>query len=197
MKVLLLASPRSGSTTLLKSLSKTLNLRDISISDNYQYPNHFNLIKHIIDTDNVIVRTSVNINHGFDLHNFINYFDYTILLSRLNDKEHRVSFANLYYKNFYKKSGPHDIYSEKEIPKKIYSDSKFISYFNSILEEKNKLIELSKFWKKPILYYENIYKNETDFKTIKNIIPSIDIELLKINISSSKKMNTKIEYKLI
>lgn len=197
MKVLLLASPRSGSTTLLKSLSKTLNLKDISISDNYQYPNHFNLIKHIINTDDTIVRTSVHTNHGFDLHDFINYFDYTILLSRLNDMEHKVSFANLYYKNFYKKSGAHDIYSEIEIPKKIYNDANFILYFNSILEEKNKLIELSKFLKIPILYYENIYKNKTDFQIIKNIIPSIDIELLKQHILSSKKMNTKIESKLI
>lgn len=197
MKILLLACPRSGSTTLHKSLSKTLNLNSITIPDNYQYPNHFNLIKHIINTDDIIVRTSVQTNHGFDLQDFIKYFDYTILLSRLNDMEHKVSFANLYYKKIYKKSGWHDIYSQTEIPKKIFDDTNFILYFDSILKEKNKLIELSNFLKIPISYYENIYKDESGFQTIKNIIPSINIEILKQHISSTKKLNTKIEYKLI
>jgi hypothetical protein len=198
MRILLLACPRSGSTSLLKSLSKSLNLNHISIDpESFKYSKNKKLISHILKKDNVIIRSSVIINHGMPIIEFISKFDYTILLSRENNEDHKISFSNLYYKKMYNENIVHDTYTLSEIPNYIFELEDFILKFNKILEEKKYIENISNLLKLPIIYYEYLYYSKEGTLMLKNFIPEINIFNLEKELLSTKKMRKCIETKLI
>lgn len=198
MKILLLACPRSGSTSLLNSLSKNLNLYPISINpESYNHTRDKKLISYILEKDNIIVRSSVLINHEMSIIEFISKFDYTILLSRENNEEHKISFSNLYYKKMYNENMVHDIYTLSEIPNYIFELEDFILKFNKVREEKKYIENISNLLKLPIIYYEYLYYSKMGISTLKEFIPEIDIFDLEKELSSTNKMRKCIQSRII
>jgi hypothetical protein len=198
MKILLLACPRSGSTSLLYSLSKNLNLYPISINpESYNHTSDKKLISYILEKDNIIVRSSVLINHQMSIIEFISKFDYTILLSRENNEEHKISFSNLYYKKMYNENMVHDTYTLSEIPNYIFELEDFILKFNKVCEEKKYIENISNLLKLPIIYYEYLYYGKMGISTLKEFIPEIHISDLEKQLLSTKKMRKCIETKII
>jgi hypothetical protein len=198
MKIVVIAPPRTGSTSLLTSLSQSLNLKVITIPESYIYPDNFKLIEHAINSDNVIVRTGIRVNHGFPIQDFLKFFDYTILLSRKNNDEHKISFANLYYKHFYTNTGYHNVYTKDELPNTMFQSEHFISYFNNnIIIEKQFIKELSDKESIPIIYYEDLYQSSAGPQLIKNLIPELNLDKFLNCISNTKKIRINLEKKII
>lgn len=198
MKIIIIGPPRTGSTSLSTALSKSLNLKIVNMPGSYQYPNNFSLIEHIINTDNIIFRTDTKVNHGFVIEDFINFFDYTILLSRRNEDDHKISFANLYYKHFYTHIRNHEIYTKQEIPTSIYQSKHFEKCYNdNILIEKESIKELSKNKDIPTIFYEDLYESLDGYKLITNLISELDSDKFFNFISSTKKIRFNIEKKII
>lgn len=197
MRILLVAGPRTGSTSLLKALTKTLEISSITVPDSYQYPDHLKLIYRIGSLKDTLIRTSVTYNHGMPIDKFVRTFDHTVLLSRKDTRDYRTSFLNLYYKKLHKHSGWHDTYSESEIPKTISNSTQFNSEFSKVLTERLEIEKLSRNIGIPILYYEDLYHTNSGIVTLKTQIPSLDVNKFKTILSTTRKMRSKIEPKII
>ena len=94
MKILIIAIPRSGSNTLLKSMSSMLKLKRIGEPFNEAIRKNVNFNDTVVE-NNVVVKSLIDIN----IPNVINFykeysksFDKTILLSRKNTKELSESY---------------------------------------------------------------------------------------------------------
>ena len=94
MKILIIAIPRSGSQTLLKSIGTCLNLTTMGEPFNEAIRKNVNFHDTVVE-NNVVVKSLIDIN----IPNVINFykeysksFDKTILLSRKNTKELSESY---------------------------------------------------------------------------------------------------------
>lgn len=199
MRILLISPPRTGSTSLVNSLSKSLNLNSYTIPQEYKYPNNFGFINHVMNTENVIFRTHIRINHGFTMEDFVNFFDYTLLLSRRNEDDHKISFANLYYKLIIeKKTDIHELYSKDSIPTSILQSEHFEKCYNdNILIEKQSIKKLSQNKNIPIIYYEDLYQSTNGPQLIKNLIPELDLDKFLHFISNTKKIRINLKKTII
>jgi hypothetical protein len=187
MKILLICSPRSGSTSLVNSLSKTLNITKINIPDVYEYPKNKSLIDHIISKKDIIVRMNPNHEVGYDLKEFVNFFDHVILLTRRNRNEHFKSFVNLYYKEIIIKNGVHTKYTYDEIPTQLKTKLKSDINWILLLSGVDKIKKLSIDINNPILYYEDLYYGD-NVEHINSKISNLNIDLFKSTISQTKKL---------
>ena len=96
MKILIIAIPRSGSTTLIRAMSSTLKLKRIDEPFNEELWENVNW--DYTPENNVVVKSLINI--IVPNHNTINFykeysklFDKTIILSRKNTQEAAESYA--------------------------------------------------------------------------------------------------------
>ena len=96
MKILIIAIPRSGSTTLLKTISSMLKLKRMGEPFNEGFARNVNW--NYKPENNVVVKSLINI--IVPNHNTINFykeysklFDKTIILSRKNTQEAAESYA--------------------------------------------------------------------------------------------------------
>lgn len=197
MKIILLSLPRTGSTSFAKSLSNTLDLPLISIPDEYTYKENGHLITKILNKKKVILRISPSLKTGYELIDFIGKFDRVIFLSRKNNYQHYRSFVNLYYKLYIKKSGYHDQYDSAEIPQKYYNELKDRLGWKILLEDKEKIEQLSLLLNIPVLYYEDLYFSSTGYTVLQQNIPNLDIEKFKKYIASTKRMKLSISKTLL
>lgn len=151
MKILIISLPRTGSTSLLYSISQSKRLQPIfepfDGTNRYPYQSIMN---------NVVVKTIVSAQHPdniSDYHKWIiefsNEFDEIILLSRIDLKACAESHA---YSVFNKKNGftstQQYLWNPTPIDELCYSN---IFYWNSVL------VDISKELNIPITYYEDIY----------------------------------------
>ena len=102
MKILIIAIPRSGSTTLIRAMSSTLKLNRIDEPFNEELWGNVNW--NYKPENNVVVKSLINI--IVPNHNTINFykeysklFDKTIILSRKNTQEAAESYAFQIWKN--------------------------------------------------------------------------------------------------
>lgn len=130
---------------------------------------------------------SPNHNVGYDLKEFSNFFDTTILLTRKNKKDHFKSFVNLYYKEIILKKGEHSEYSYDDIPSELKTKLKSNENWFSILNGIETIRQLSSSMNNPILYYEDLYYND-GVNYIKSKIPNININSFKAALSNTKKL---------
>jgi hypothetical protein len=159
MNVLLITLPRTGSTSLLKKISKEKNLNSISepfndVNGNLQKYNNFKWD----EITDVCVKTHINhkdIKYYLD---FIKNFDEVILLSRKNLIEcaESLSYAN-HFKNFTEK------YEWVNTPN-LKENIKLVKGFNKELEKLSKLTNIE------ISYYEDLFNSESEDKLRKNDI---------------------------
>jgi len=159
MKVLLITLPRTGSTSLLKRISKEQKLN--SISEPFNNVNS-NLEKYKDydwkNTNDICVKTHINHKDVTFYLDFIKFFDEVILLSRKDLKAlaESLSYAN-YFQNFTEK---YDWINTPNLDENI----KLVKEFNKELEKLSKLINIK------ILYYEDLFNTESADKLRKNDI---------------------------
>lgn len=154
MKVLILASPRSGSTILIRSLSKHLKLYPYGEPFNYglnrpkiEYP--LNLSKNSIVKTLVYQVPESYTNNEVDFYDeFKDNFDKVILLTRKTLQETYESYA---YNYFYHPDGNWPFkYWYKEVP---FNDK----LFTAVERDYNKILDYSKRWDIPVTLYEDLY----------------------------------------
>lgn len=150
MRVLIIALPRTGSTSLLRQIADERNLRPFfepfSLKKNYFLDSKMK---------NIVVKTIIH--HHHDNFSLAKDFDEVILLSRRNHKEHLESYSFLM----------------NNIPQG-YNSNEYYNYItppNHIIKRANrKLLEMSAELKLlsnqlsiPIQYYEDLFdKNSGD-----------------------------------
>ena len=159
MKVLLITLPRTGSTSLLKTISKEQKLNSISepfnnVNGNLEKYKDYDW-KNIND---ICVNTHINHKDVTFYLEFIKFFDKVILLSRkdLNACAESLSYAN-YFQNFTEK------YEWIKTPN-FNENIKLVKEFNEELEKLSKLTNIK------ISYYEDLFDSESEYKLRKNDI---------------------------
>lgn len=157
MKILIIALPRTGSTTLLYRTAKEKNLKaffePFSLKENYYFNSNMK---------NIVVKTIIH-QHPDNV-SLAKDFDEVILLSRKNLKSHTESLAYLYH-NAPEGYNSNNSYSYIEPPLKTLEKAK-----DQILKKNKELKALSKELNVPIQYYEDLFdENSPDRLRIKNI----------------------------
>ena len=159
MKVLLITLPRTGSTSLLKKISKEQKLNSIgepfnNVNGNLEKYKDYDW-KNIND---ICVKTHINHKDVTFYLKFIKFFDEVILLSRkdLNACAESLSYAN-YFQNFTEK------YEWIKTPN-FNENIKLVKEFNEELEKLSKLTNIK------ISYYEDLFDSESEYKLRKNDI---------------------------
>jgi len=191
MKILIITTPRSGSTSLVKTLSHLLNLSIVNIPNAYTYPKNKSLIDHLISQDkNVIVRMNPIQNVGYSFKDFVKFFDHVFLLTRKNKEDHFKSVVNLIYKENIKKEGENYTYHYSEIPQKFIKEFKSNKNWYYVLKAIGLINKISNELSIPILYYEDLYYGngiELILKKIKNL----DKSLFQKELFKTKKLRKK------
>ena len=159
MKVLLITLPRTGSTSLLKRISKEQKLNSISepfndVNGNLEKYKDYDW-KNIND---ICVKTHINHKDVTFYLKFIKFFDEVILLSRkdLNACAESLSYAT-YFQTFTEK------YEWITTPN-LSQNIKLVKEFNEELENLSKLTNIK------ISYYEDLLNPESEDKLRKNDI---------------------------
>lgn len=167
MKILFVCVPRTGSTSFINSLSKSLDIPYISIPDTYSYQLNSSLIESTIKKDRIIFRMSPNNNVGCSLIKFSSFFDKVILLSRLDDEDHYKSLVNLYYREHIIKYGTKGLYVYEDIPQSSLSQIEKVINYEEIKDQKEQIEQLGLELKQEVIYYEDIFYSDkvTDYLT--------------------------------
>jgi hypothetical protein len=166
MKILIIAIPRSGSTTLITSLSSILNLKRIdepfnnSLYKNIQYDTILVDAIRTLPKDDVIVKSLISIN----VSNLINFyksyskmFDKVIILSRKSTKDAAESFAYQKLKDYTKDDNWHAKWRYPKNGDELYEIDKYIEW---MVETKKWLEILSKELNVDIDWYEDLYSGK-------------------------------------
>lgn len=153
MKILIIALPRTGSTSLLNEYSLKYNLK--KIEEPFNIKNLKKLNENNLNEDNIVLKTIID---QIPLHeiNHINYwfnkskeFDIIILLSRkdLNACTESLSFLDYNEKYGFK-------YNEKY---EWYLTPNFKKWYEYLVRVNKDLLELSKLLNIETTYYEDVF----------------------------------------
>jgi len=161
MKILIIAIPRSGSTSLMSNIAKILSLKPVPEPFN---PTFKKKVNYTIGEDDVVVKIITGQDDRYSdiidwdywksfILDFIPQFDKTILLTRMDTKAQLESFS---YASHFKK-GWFESYTYESPPDEVISDCK--EYLDSSIEAikeviiklKNKGIHLE------MKYYEDFF----------------------------------------
>ncbi len=149
MRILIIAVPRSGSTSLLNNIAKERNLipffEPFDGTDRIKFNNE----------DNVIVKTIVP--HHKDNLSLCDQFDEVILLSRKNVLECVESHAYHTYFSKRKNYDSNSPYLYEEMPLDIFN-----LCYSDILKWNRELKQISIIKNIPITYYEDIFDHNSE-----------------------------------
>lgn len=159
MKILLITLPRTGSTSLLKTLSEKYNLKAISEPFN-SFTKNLEEYKNFDweNTNQICVKTHINHKDILFYSNFVKLFDKVILVSRKDLKlcAESLAYAN-YFGNFSEK------YEWVSTPN-LLENIKLVKKFDEDLKNLSKLINVN------ISYYEDLFDVNSENKLRKNDI---------------------------
>jgi hypothetical protein len=174
MKICILSTGRSGSTSLYRVLSKHLptNYHCVLEPFNTNANNSVNDQKSIIESkENVLIKTLIEHTqtdvHIEEMHTWIfDHFDEVILLDRLDKQLQVESFSYQEYRNDLRW---HDKkrYRMELVPKEIIETN-----VKRLEKSTNKINELSQKYDKKIYYYEDVFL-DNNMKTINEIFNTI------------------------
>jgi hypothetical protein len=206
MKILLLGTPRSGSTSLIKFINSHISLSHYKMMIepfNNKLNGVINSITPLLKYNNLLVKNLFLIgNDEYPKESFANvyeyfewcfsYFDKIIIL----DRKDKIAQSESFVIN-------ETIFREKGInwhTQKIYDLNKLDkSYFNEMIDryrESSKILkEISNINNFPIFYYEDIFL-EYNMETINNLLKYLGLELNKIhykNFILSPNMRVRVE----
>lgn len=159
MKILILSTPRSGSTSFLNAISKAFNLNAITIPDDFNYRKDRKLIEYIIKKESVVVRVDPLHELGIKLEEFISYFNQILLLTRENSEDHFISVANVYAKIKQGNSNIHLPYSFSDLSPAILEEFSKSQAWRLVQRSKELIYKLSYELNKDIILYENLFLN--------------------------------------
>ncbi len=148
--ILLITEPRTGSSSLMKSIASAYDF-------DYQFePDKKNNLK---IKDNTVVKVIIDISRGQEYYlNLMKHFSKTILLSRRNIIEQSEAFWALLYIN-------DGVYTEKwnenKLPKNLKQREDYKERYQSLVDKKLFLLELSDKTSKKINYYEDVFKSKS------------------------------------
>ena len=194
MKILVLCLPRTGSTSFVNALKKTLGLNLINIPDAYKFPENKALIDHVLSKESVILRMTPSHNVGMDLVTFSKHFDYTFFLSRKNLDDYYKRFVNLYYKEIIVGSGWFNPYDYNDIPVKYQEELKNSSDWNRIMRDRE---DLHRIGQDEIIFYEDLFYSNEGTYFIKSKLEEIDINKFKEYLTEFPKLRKKFNKRLI
>ena len=148
--ILLITEPRTGSTTLMRSIASAYNFT-------YQFePDKRNKLE---IKENHLVKIIIDVKRGKSYYlDLIKKFDKTILLSRRNIKEQCEAFWALMYLNG---GNPLEKWSENQLPKNLQKDKTFREKYERLREKKFFLLDVSEKTNLKINYYEDVFKNKS------------------------------------
>ena len=161
MKILIISLPRTGSTTMLKTLGKKHDLKTIFEPFNSAFKKQYNH-----NMKNVVVKTIIgqvptteNITSYVEwIVEFSKHFDEVILLSRKNLVACIESISYLMNTLFKKKSCMKKLYnSNSEYFYEKPPDDVYQKYETYIIDANEKINKISELLGIPIIYYEDIY----------------------------------------
>jgi hypothetical protein len=169
MKILIIGTARSGTTTLTNAIGSALNLKEI-MEPFYKNSTY----KYNPSQKNIVLKTLINHHKTFDeLHDLIGSFDKTILLSR-NDriaswesvcngmsKKNEITRRNGYYDGW---KSWHEPYVHD--PNVMNHD-----YMETVNQYIDLIVDFQQKTNLPIVWYEDLYS--TDFELAKSTFESI------------------------
>ena len=157
MKILILAHPRSGSTTLGNWLSKELNYTF------FDEPNNLKNGIQIWGDNNYVVKDLYNhlVSNNIDIEEYKSGFDYVIGLYRMNVKDIWISMQHAN-----KTKRHHSQYKLSNAEIEEYEKSITENLTEGITKERKKIIEYSNI----VLVYEKIYETKEDIERLKNFL---------------------------
>lgn len=197
MKVLLLSTSRSGSSAFANALSKALNISLITIPDNFNYNKDNALIDYILSKNSVIVRMDPIHEIGYNIENFCQHFDHTLLLTRLNYYDHLLSSANVAYRVNYSNLDVHSNYSVLELPENFLLKFENSRGWMLILKSKCEIFNLSYKLNNDILFYENIFQSDFNISEHLSFITPSQKQAFDLHLHSSKKLRIEKRIELI
>lgn len=163
MKILIIALPRTGSTSLQVKYKKEYKLKSI-----FEPFDPLNDVEYNLNENDIVVKTMMyhtpnDVDSGIDGYiKLSKQFDKTILLSRKDLKECAESWA--YLKQYNHKN----FNSTKPYVWKTTAD--FENHLNDIYKWNDELIEISKILNIDITYYEDIFDKNSNERYRKNVI---------------------------
>lgn len=176
MKIALLTSPRTGSTTLYALILKHLDFNSYTLESepfNYVWRTDSGLeqldINFFANKTNVFIKTfagkrQIPIRFSNDPKSYWNwfftYFDKIILLDRTNKLLQSESFAHLIEHNNIQECHKKQYYNYTKMPKHVVEN-----LINELSIESEQLFEYSQIGY-PLFYYEDIYINKNKSKVI-------------------------------
>jgi hypothetical protein len=191
MKICVLATPRSGSKSILALLQSTFwYFNYYSISEPFNYDHHkmmdtntHDFFTRIINRNDVIIKTLVNqkpknfntIEEWYD--SLFGIFDKVIILDRLNKKEQTESYVYCLTKSDFGRWHVPNVYDLTNVSKELYEET-----FNYLTEQRELLKNLSLKYSAPFYNYEDIFidKNEN---VINNFFNYIEMEKNDYNLN--------------
>jgi hypothetical protein len=149
MRILIIALPRTGSTSLLNKLAKENKLTPLfepfDGSERTKYNNE----------DNVVVKTII-CHHPNNLE-LSKEFDEVLLLSRKNLLECAESHSYQTYFSKKKNYNSNDPYFYEEVPSEVFD-----LCYNDIIKWNDEINELSFKLNIPVIYYEDLYDSKDE-----------------------------------
>ena len=196
MKILIISSPRAGSSSLIYSITELSNYESI-------YEPYINQLSERTDEripypyvvpDNCVVKMlsyQVPKKYG-NKDDFLGYiasvykdYDRVILLNRKNEKEHFESLVNLQIRNKNRK----DVFAPwyySDIKKDLHLfDTKLYIRYRKVIDEISTELSI------PIIYYEDLYGSDRNksLKILKTLDLDLDVSLL------NEKLHPKFKYR--
>ena len=187
MRILFVCVPRTGSSSFIKSLSKSLDIPYISIPDSYSYEQNSSFIESSIRKDRVIFRMSPDNNVGYNLKEFCLFFDKVILLSRLDDKDHYESLVNLYYREHIIEYGTKGLYVYEDIPQASLNEIEKVINYEEVKDQKKQIEQLGLELKQEVIYYEDIFYSNKVINYLTSEFAEFNREVYENTIAQTKK----------
>ena len=182
MKILILGTSRSGTTSLRRGIQAqgyyTIGepFNEIVVTGNRNYP-----LPELSEHKNICVKTLCdqvpkNIDLSFDefIKLFVKDFDKIILLNRKNDIEHEESFLHLHWR-ISQNENTHVEWTGDIIPKDFKDEFYYHNHHTHLYLQKEQLKKVSNFTSTDITWYEDLYGQNRE--TSLNIIKSWNLDL--------------------
>ena len=196
MKILIISSPRAGSSSLIYSITELSNYESIyepyinqlseRTEERIPYP-------YVVPDNCVVKMLSYQVPKKYgNKDDFLGYiasvykdYDRVILLNRKNEKEHFESLVNLQIRNKNRK----DVFAPwyySDIKKDLHLfDTKLYIRYRKVIDEISTELSI------PIIYYEDLYGSDRN-KSLK-ILKTLDLDL---DVSSlNEKLHPKFKYR--
>ena len=186
MRILIISSPRAGSTRLIRALNKVCNIRTYEEPFNKHWGSHYKDV-YKFDPDCGVKVMSYEKAKNYDktsvqfLSEFSKLFKHTILLDRLNYQDQLESYAFARQRRYDKGWQEAYIYDEDV-------DLGREDYFLTLQKENVQLI--SENINSDIVFYENLYSNNKEIlkKELEKVNLDLDLDKLIVELNPSNKL---------